>query len=58
MATATLILVIALVLSVILNIFLAIRVAVLRNYLHLYDIKIGEIETRLSNRNNKGIANE
>lgn len=58
MATTTLILVIALVLSVILNIFLAIRVAVLRNYLHLFETKIGEIETRLSNRNNKGIANE
>ena len=58
MATTTLILVIALVLSVIINIFLIIRVAVLRNYLHLFETKIGEIEARLSNRNNKGIENE
>lgn len=58
MATTTLISVIALVLSVIINIFLIIRVAVLRNYLHLFETKIGEIEARLSNRNNKGIENE
>ena len=58
MATSTLILTILLILAVILDIFLIIRVAVLRNYLHLFETRMGEIEARLSNRNNKGIENE
>lgn len=58
MVTTTTILTILLILATILDIFLIIRVAVLRNYLHLFETKIGEIEARLSNRNNKGIENE
>ena len=48
MATTTLVLLILLILSVIGNILLVIRVAVLRNYLHLFETKIGDIEKRLS----------
>lgn len=48
MATTTLILLILLILSAIANILFAIRVVVLRNYLSLFEAKIGEIEKRLS----------
>jgi hypothetical protein len=59
MATTTLVLLILLILSVITNILLAIRVVVLRNYLHLFEAKIGEIELRLSPKHiQKELKNE
>lgn len=36
------------------NIFLIIRVAVLRNYLHLFETRMGEIEARLGPKKQKG----
>lgn len=48
MATTTLVLLILLILSLIGNILLVIRVAVLRNYLSLFEAKIADIEKRLS----------
>lgn len=59
MATTMLVLLILLILSVITNILLAIRVVVLRNYLHLFEAKIGEIELRLSPKHiQKELKNE
>lgn len=59
METTTLVLLILLILSVITNILLAIRVVVLRNYLHLFEAKIGEIELRLSPKHiQKELKNE
>lgn len=40
------------------NIFLIIRVAVLRNYLHLFETRMGEIEARLAPKNKKELNNE
>ena len=48
METTTLVLLILLILSLIGNILLVIRVAVLRNYLSLFEEKIADIEKRLS----------
>ena len=48
METTTLVLLILLILSLIGNILLVIRVAVLRNYLSLFEAKIADIEKRLS----------
>lgn len=47
------ILILCLVLAVIGNIFLGIRVIVLRNYLHFFEEKLMEIETRLSTKKQK-----
>ena len=47
------ILILFLVLAVIGDIFLGIRVAVLRNYLHYFEEKLKEIETRLSTKKPK-----
>lgn len=59
MATTTLVLLILMILSVIGNILLVIRVVVLRNYLHLFEAKIGEIELRLSPKHiQKELKNE
>lgn len=40
------------------NIFLIIRVAVLRNYLHLFETRMGEIEARLAPKNKKELKDE
>lgn len=58
MATTTIILTILLILAVILDIFLIIRVAVLRNYLHLFETRMGEIEARLAPKNKKELKDE
>ena len=47
------ILILFLVLAVAGDIFLGIRVAVLRNYLHYFEEKLKEIETRLSTKKPK-----
>lgn len=59
METMTLVLLILLILSAIANILFAIRVVVLRNYLSLFEAKIGEIELRLSPKHiQKELKNE